>query len=115
MALAGLWETWRSPTGERLRSFAIVTTSPNRLLAELHDRMPVILAPEHWLTWLGEKAADAEELRGLLVPYPAEDMVIWPVDQRVGNVKNKDPRLIEPAGAPAAADADGGFRRSPHR
>jgi putative SOS response-associated peptidase YedK len=46
MALAGLWETWRSPAGERVRSFAIVTAAPNALVAELHDRMPVILAPE---------------------------------------------------------------------
>jgi len=108
MALAGLWETWRSPVGERVRSFAIVTTSPNQLLAELHDRMPVILAPEHWPAWLSEKAADTEELKSLLVPYPVEDMVIWPVDQRVGNVKNKDPSLIEPA---AEAGADGGLRQ----
>jgi putative SOS response-associated peptidase YedK len=97
MALAGLWETWRSPAGERVRSFAIVTTSPNELLAELHDRMPVILAPENWPAWLGEEAADPELLKTLLVPYPSDDMVIWPVDRRVGNVKNKDPALIEPA------------------
>jgi putative SOS response-associated peptidase YedK len=45
MALAGLWETWRSPAGERLRSFAIITTTPNELCAELHNRMPVILKP----------------------------------------------------------------------
>jgi len=68
--------------------------------------MPVILALEHWSTWLGEQAADAEELRSLLVPYPAEDMVIWPVDQRVGNVKNKDPSLIEPGAAAAGAGGD---------
>src|SRR3974390_3763012 len=48
MALAGLWENWRSPAGERLRSFTIVTTAPNSLLAEIHDRMPVIIAPENW-------------------------------------------------------------------
>jgi putative SOS response-associated peptidase YedK len=57
--------------------------------------MPVILAPENWRAWLGESAADPEELKSLLVPYPAEDKVIWPVDKRVGNVKNKDPSLIE--------------------
>ena len=97
MALAGLWETWRSPAGERLRSFTIVTTGANALLAPVHDRMPVILAPENWPAWLGEHAADPEELKSLLVPYPAEDMSIWPVDKRVGNVSNKDPSLIEPA------------------
>ncbi len=96
MAMAGLWESWRSPTGERLRSFAIVTTVANELLAPVHDRMPVILGPEHWPLWLGEATANPARLKALLIPYPAEDMVIWPVDRRVGNVKNNDPSLIEP-------------------
>lgn len=97
MALAGLWETWRSPAGERVRSFAIVTTAANDLLAPIHDRMPVILSPESWPVWLGERAADPQELKSLLVSYPADDMAVWPVDKRVGNVNNKDPGLIEPA------------------
>jgi putative SOS response-associated peptidase YedK len=100
MALAGLWETWRSPAGERVRSFTIITTAPNALLADLHDRMPVILAPDNWPAWLGETPSDPEYPKSLLVSYPADDMVIWPVDRRVGNVNNKDPSLIEPgAGA----------------
>ena len=84
-------------SGERVRSFAIVTTAPNALLAEVHDRMPVILAPENWPVWLGEKETDPAELKSLLQPYTAEDMIIWPVDKRVGDPKNKDPLLIEPA------------------
>ena len=80
-----------------MRSFTIVTTAPNALLAELHDRMPVLLAPEDWPLWLGESSADPEQLKALLKPYPAEDMVIWRVDKRVGDPKNKDPSLIEPA------------------
>ena len=96
MAMAGLWESWRSPAGERLRSFAIVTTAANQLLAPVHDRMPVILGPENWPLWLGEAPANPARLKALLVPYPADDMVIWPVDRRVGNVKNNDPSLIEP-------------------
>ena len=75
VALAGLWETRRSPAGERVHSFAIVTTAPNGLLAELHDRMPVILAPETWPLWLGERSADLDQLKSLLKPYPADDMV----------------------------------------
>jgi putative SOS response-associated peptidase YedK len=55
MALAGLWETWRSPAGERIRSFTIVTTKPNELCAELHNRMPVVLKPDAWPLWLGEE------------------------------------------------------------
>ena len=95
MALAGLWENWRSPAGETLRSFTIVTTAPNALLAEIHDRMPVIIAPENCPVWLGETPADLEDLKSLLIPYPAEDMVVWPVDKRVGDPKNKEPSLIE--------------------
>jgi putative SOS response-associated peptidase YedK len=57
MGLAGLWETWRSPAGERVLSFAIITTTPNELCAELHNRMPVILSPEVWPVWLGEDPA----------------------------------------------------------
>jgi putative SOS response-associated peptidase YedK len=96
MAMAGLWESWRSPAGERLLSFAIVTTAANELLAPVHDRMPVILGPENWPLWLGEAPASPARLKALLVPYPPDDMVIWPVDGRVGNVKNNDPSLIEP-------------------
>jgi len=70
MALAGLWENWRSPAGECVRSFAIVTTTPNELCAELHNRMPVVLRPE--------------------------EMACWPVSTRVGSVKNNNATLIEP-------------------
>jgi putative SOS response-associated peptidase YedK len=98
MAMAGLWETWRSPQGERIRSFTIVTTVPNELCAELHNRMPVVLKPEVWPVWLGEEPATAPQLKSLLVPYPSE-MICWPVSQLVGNVKNNDARLIEPVAA----------------
>ena len=68
MALAGLWENWRSPAGEWVRSFAIITTTPNELCAELHNRMPVVLGPETWPTWLGEEPADPRQLKALLAP-----------------------------------------------
>ena len=96
MALAGLWESWRSPAGERVRSFAIVTTTPNKLCAELHNRMPVVLAPEAWPAWLGEEPADEARLKSLLAPCPSDAMICWPVSARVGNVKKNDPGLIEP-------------------
>jgi putative SOS response-associated peptidase YedK len=101
MALAGLWENWRSPSsGERVRSFAIITTEPNELCAQLHNRMPVVLAPEAWPAWLGEEPAGEAQLKALLAPYPSNGMVCWPVSARVGNVKNNDPGLIEPIGLP---------------
>ena len=99
MALAGLWETWRSPAGERVSSFAIITTTPNELCARLHNRMPVVLKPETWPVWLGEERADEPQLRALLAPYPSDEMICWPVSARVGNVKNNDASLIEPLAA----------------
>jgi putative SOS response-associated peptidase YedK len=96
MALAGLWENWHSPAGEWVRSFAIVTTVPNQLCAEIHNRMPVILKSDAWPVWLGEEPADEPQLRALLAPYPDEDMICWPVSARVGNVRNNDSSLIEP-------------------
>jgi putative SOS response-associated peptidase YedK len=68
---------------------------PNALCSELHNRMPVILPPDTWSTWLGEEPAEPGELKSILVAYAGE-MVAWPVSQRVGNVKNNDASLIEP-------------------
>ena len=99
MALAGLWENWRSPAAEWVRSFAVITTTPNELCAELHNRMPVVLKSETWAVWLGEEAADPSELKSLLTPFPSEQMTCWPVSARVGNVRNNDPGLIEPIAA----------------
>ena len=99
MALAGLWENWRSPVGEWVRSFAIITTTPNELCAELHNRMPVVLKPEGWPAWLGEEPADPPRLKAELARYPSEEMTCWPVSPRVGNVKNNDPSLVGPISA----------------
>ena len=103
MGMADLWETWRSPVGERIGSFTIVTTQPNELCAELHNRMPVVLKPDTWPAWLGEQPATVRDLKAMLAPYPSDDMIRWPVGARVGNVKNIDPSLIEPI---AAAGSD---------
>jgi putative SOS response-associated peptidase YedK len=71
--------SWRSPTCGRTgthpaasgcRSFAIITTTPNELCGEIHNRMPVILKPESWPAWFGEEAADVPELKSVLAPYP---------------------------------------------
>jgi putative SOS response-associated peptidase YedK len=97
MAMAGLWETWRTPgTEERVLSATIVTCPPNPLLAELHNRMPVILPAAGWPAWLGETTTRPSELKALLAPYPADQMTMWPVSKAVGSVKNNDPSLIEP-------------------
>jgi putative SOS response-associated peptidase YedK len=56
----------------------------------------VILPHKEWLLWLGEGAAEPKPLKAVFRPYPAEDMKMWPVSTRVGNVRNNDPSLIEP-------------------
>jgi putative SOS response-associated peptidase YedK len=97
------------PSGSAFRSrsqtapsrFAIITTTPNEMCAELHNRMPVLLGREVWPEWLGEEPADPSRLKALLAPYPSEEMMCWPVSARVGNVKNNDPSLIEPITATA--------------
>ena len=82
--------------GERVRSFAIITTTPKGVCADLHDWMPVILGPEAWPEWLGEQSADPPRLKALLAPYSASERTCWPVSARVRNVKNNDPSLMEP-------------------
>jgi hypothetical protein len=78
-ALAGLWENSRSPAGEWMRSFAIITTKPNELCAELHNGIPMVSAPEAWPVWLAEEAADQSQLKALLAPYPSDRMTCWSV------------------------------------
>jgi putative SOS response-associated peptidase YedK len=92
LAMAGLWESWKSPDGEILRTCAIITTGPNALMQAIHDRMPVILAPEHWQAWLN---APAEEVAGLLTPYQADAMRAWPVNRRVSKAGEDDAGMIE--------------------
>ncbi len=89
-SFAGLWEFWPP---EELLSFTLLTTEPNGLCAEIHDRMPVMLAKDDWAAWM--KGPD--ERRSLLRSFPAERMQYWPVDRkRIGNVRDKGPELIEP-------------------
>ena len=95
-AFAGLYEWWIPREGPRLETFSIITCAPNALVAELHDRMPVILGPESWSAWLGEQLLSPDKLKSLLKPFPAERMESWPVDKRVGSVANDDPSLIVP-------------------
>ena len=96
MALAGLWEVWER--GERpLCSFTIVTTTPNRLMSELHHRMPVVLSAEHWDRWLAPDPVDPAKLVGLLRPLPDGLLQVQPVRPEVGSPANDGPQLWEPA------------------
>lgn len=92
--LAGLWDAWKDPNNnEWLLSFAVITTEPNELAAQVHDRMPVILQPRDYDRWL--KRGAIEELPvDLLRPYPAEEMGAQEANQAVGNVRNNGPEML---------------------
>jgi putative SOS response-associated peptidase YedK len=92
MAFAGLWESFKWPDDTVLRTFTIITTNAGPDVAELHDRMPVILEPADWPAWLGETEDDPG---ALLHPSPAGTLRIWPVDRRVGSPRNNGPELLE--------------------
>jgi putative SOS response-associated peptidase YedK len=96
MVMAGLWAKWKSPSGEQVLSYTILTCEPNKALGELHNRMPVILAESDLPQWLGEVQASEDKLLALLKPCPDEALKIWPVDRMVGNVRNKGPQLAMP-------------------
>ena len=95
-AFAGLWESWKDEDGPEIRSCTILTTKPNALAAEIHDRMPVILPAGAYDVWLDPEAG-RDELYGLLAPYPEDEMEAYPVSRFVNSPQNNDPRCIEPA------------------
>ncbi len=95
-AFAGLWEHWQSPEGAEIESCTIIVTDANEVLKPIHDRMPVILDPDQYDSWLDPQLQDPEILKPLLKPYPSERLEYWPVSRRVGNPANDDPSLVEP-------------------
>jgi putative SOS response-associated peptidase YedK len=96
LALAGLAATWEGSAGERLETFAVITTAANALLHPLHPRMPAIVAPDDWDRWLDPGTTDLPGLRALLVPWPHDDLVAYPVGTRVNDARNDGPGLLEP-------------------
>jgi putative SOS response-associated peptidase YedK len=95
-AFAGLWEHWDAPDGSPVESCTIITTGPNDLIGQIHNRMPVILAPEDYDLWLDPSIQEVERLQSVLSPYPAEEMIAFPVSTRVNNPANDSPECLEP-------------------
>jgi len=96
LCFAGLWDRWESPQGEAVDSCTILTTSSNRLIAPIHQRMPVILRRESFPLWLAAETADPEILEPLYLPYPADLMEMWPVSPLVNSPRNDSPELLTP-------------------
>ena len=94
---AGLYSTYKHPaTGDEVKCYTIITTEPNDLLSQVHNRMPVILKKEDEAAWLNPDTVEIEQLATLLKPYPSGEMEGYMVHKRVGNPANDDPYLLEP-------------------
>lgn len=92
--LAGLWSSWTSSSGP-LETFTILTTTPNEMMATLHDRMPVILHVEECGTWLDPTLENGDAVSALLRPYPSELMLAHPVSTLVNSPKNTGKELVQ--------------------
>jgi putative SOS response-associated peptidase YedK len=94
-AFAGIWDRWQSPDGTIVQSCAILTTTPNELLCDVHNRMPVILGAENYQEWLRAPLSDCGSLRHLLIPFEAAMMKRFPVGSCVNDVQNDTPECIQ--------------------
>ena len=95
-AFAGLWEHWTPAEGEPRETCTIITTEPNDLMAPIHNRMPVILAPASYDQWLDPTFQHVEPLKALLRPYPGEELMAYPVSTLVNNPRHDAPQCLEP-------------------
>jgi putative SOS response-associated peptidase YedK len=98
--MAGLWETWRDPDGEPLESCTVIVTDANDLVRSLHDRMPVILAPEDYAARLDPHTKDTARLLKMLRPAESTAWELRQVSRKVNSPKNDSPDLLEPVAAP---------------
>jgi putative SOS response-associated peptidase YedK len=93
---AGLFSVWKDPEGKEFPSYTIITTTPNELVGEIHDRMPVILPEKHFEEWLDRERKDTAPLKKLLLPYPAKKMKAYRVSTVVSSSRNDVPECVEP-------------------
>ena len=95
-AFAGLWETWKDPEGELIKSCTIITTAANDFLRPIHDRMPVILPRESESFWMDKDVEDPLALTSVIAPYPDDEMDAFEVSTLVNNTRNKGSEVIDP-------------------
>lgn len=93
-AMAGIWDTWKDEEGKPVNSFAIITTTPNELMENIHTRMPVIVDKKHEKDWLN--VSDTDFLQSLLKPYPAKEMTAYSISKLVNYPKNDSAEILKP-------------------
>lgn len=94
---AGLCETWTDPSGQRIPTFTIITTGPNELIRNIHDRMPAILHPNDESLWL-DMTQPTDKILELLRPYPVSEMEAYQVSANVNNPRYDHPDIIQQVG-----------------
>jgi putative SOS response-associated peptidase YedK len=97
-AMAGIWDKWTNPEGEEIRSFAILTTTPNSLMEKIHDRMPVILEKDAEKRWIEDSST--ETLIELMKPCAGASLVAYPVSKLINSPHYDSPEILEPVGDP---------------
>lgn len=102
-AFAGIWDRWRSGSGEVIESCSILTTDANSLTRDIHDRMPAILEPEDYDLWLDPGVTDPEQLQHLLRPFDPRRMKKYPLSPKVSNVNIDGPECIDEVAADDAS------------
>ena len=99
LTVAGLWTAWKDPEdpdGRWLHSTTIITTAANDTMRPVHDRMPAVLTPDHWVSWLDPTNDDVALLESLLDGGPPELLAMQAVSTEVNNVRNNRPDLLDP-------------------
>jgi len=94
--MAGLYDTWQAPDGERITSCTIITTQANELVRPIHDRMPVIMPASHYAQWLDPSPQPVPRLLELLKPYPADEMSAYAVSRLVNSPGNNVEECVRP-------------------
>ena len=95
-AFAGLWDGWKDPSGQRIKSCSILTTMPNAVTSQVHDRMPVILNRDDYELWLDPGITNVDAVSELLKPFDATLMRMYPVSTRINQVQNDDEDCSKP-------------------
>jgi putative SOS response-associated peptidase YedK len=95
-AFAGVWETWQDAEGQKLKTYSIITTDPNKEMSSVHNRMPVILHQDDEASWLEPSKATREEVEPFLHPYEDNGLEMYEVSSDVNVTRNNDRKLIYP-------------------
>lgn len=100
LAFAGIWESWLGSDGSEFESMAILTAPANEQMKPIHDRMPLILEPSHFETWLDCRSGSSEPVRASLEARTAPELEIFPVSQELNNPRNERPSVQDPVEQP---------------